>query len=178
MSGSRRGVGLPVSDTANTDLLGSQLGLEKADLRLVLAELDRRAAQANKQLRVLATNYFDPFSVEHMDCIDYVNGTDTLVTLNEVNWLRNGLTSLDANIASEVTYAKGVGSHLNVSLVDISKVMAGHEYCTADPWVHGPSIDFPIVDESILPNANPSPFHPTSAGQRAIYEAVRAALTN
>jgi len=55
-----------------------------------------------------------------------------------------------------------------VRVADPAPAFAGHRWCDADPWVHGPSIF--VTDPS-----SRAPFHPTAAGQRAIAAAVLAA---
>jgi lysophospholipase L1-like esterase len=168
--------------TANTSELNISLSAEQTNLRTVLSEINTRATTANKTLRVMVTNYYDPFPSDGSGCVD-VDGGPLLTTYptigingSEKAWLQNALIDMNANIADEVAHANSNFSHLDVGLVDISNVMSQHEYCTADPWVYGTSIDFPIVDGSLLSNDNPAPFHPTPAGQRAIYGAVKAAL--
>ncbi len=168
--------------SANTTELNTRLSNQKTNLRTVLSELDSRANAASKTLRVLVTNYFDPFPSNGSGCVD-VDGGSLLTTYptigisgSEKTWIENGLVDLNGNVNSEVSYAKGHDSHLDVSLVDISNVMSGHEFCTSDPWVYGTSIDFPLVNGSLLPGNNPAPFHPTVTGQHAIYDAVKRVL--
>jgi Tol biopolymer transport system component len=166
--------------TGNTSTLSAELSSQQAKLRLVLSELDRRAGLAGKTLRVLVTNYYDPFPAGTTSCIDTDAGIlDSTypgigITGTEKAWLVNGLTDLNANIAAEVTYAQTNNSNLDVDLVDISGVMAGHEFCTYDPWVYGPSVNYPPVGGSV--GTNSAPFHPTPAGQRAIYQEMMAAV--
>ena len=161
-------------------LVASQLANQEADLRSALAELDRRAGQdlpSGQKLRVLVTNYYNPFQSSYASCIDtsagYFSGTYPGIGINsdQQTWLVNGLNSLNGNINSEVGYAQTNDSHLNVSLVDLSTVMAGHQWCTSDPWMYGPSIDYPPIGNT-GPGTNPAPFHPTPSGQNAIYQAV------
>jgi hypothetical protein len=166
--------------SSSTDTLNDLLDAAKDNMRLVLAELDDRADAANKTLRVLVTNYYNPFpsGAVSSSCID--TGADPLdgtypgigLTTAEKSWLGSGLADLNTNIAAEVTYAQSNQPNLDVDLVNISGAMSGHEFCTSDPWVYGPSIQYPISGE----NANPAPFHPTLAGQRAIRALVEAAI--
>jgi hypothetical protein len=94
-------------------------------------------------LRVLVTNYYDPFpSSVSSSCIDtgtgVLDGTYPGIGLSggERTWLENGLIDLNGNINSEVTCAQTHDPHLDVDLVDVSDVMAGHEFCASDPWVY------------------------------------------
>jgi hypothetical protein len=156
---------------ANTNLLNSQLSIQKLDLATTLRQLNAWATSRKKALRVLVTNYYSPFDPKITNCIDY-----TGLSSGETAWLINGLRNLNTNIAADVARAKASDTHLNVSLVDLSNVMSGHQWCTPHPWVYGASIDFPIVNGKFVIGHNTSPFHPTPEGQRAIYQAVKAHL--
>jgi Tol biopolymer transport system component len=67
-----------------------------------------------------------------------------------------------------------IDASLDVDLVNISGMVSGHEFCTSDPWVYGPSIDYPPIGGG--PGNSPAPFHLTPAGERELHEAVKAAL--
>ncbi|WP_323747379.1 NHL domain-containing protein [Catenulispora rubra] len=167
--------GAKCGSSDDSGLLSSQLGIEQADLRSALAELNRRAGQdlpSGQTLRVLVTNYYDPFQSAFIgNCVDtdggHLGNTFPGVGIEspQQTWLVNALTSLNANINSEVNYAQANDPNLNVSLIDLSNVMAGHQWCSNDPWMYGPSINYSGGN-------NPAPFHPTPAGQNAIYQAV------
>ena len=157
----------------NTSTLTSQLGLEKTDLATVLRQLNDWAQGKSKTLRVLVTTYYNPFNPNETNCIDYHGPVGVGITSGELSWLERGLSTLNANIAADVTNAHSADTYLKVTLVNLGGVMAGHEFCSAHPWVYGPSIDFNV---SGVLNPNPAPFHPTPAGQHAIYLAVKAAL--
>lgn len=160
-----------ICDTpTNTQTLNSQLALEKTDLATVLSQLNIWAAGKNKILRVLVTNYYDPMNPNNDTCRDYQVAGIMLLSGSELAWLENGLTNLNANIAAEVRQAQASDTHLSVSIVDLSNIMSGHQWCSSTPWVYGPSIDYNVSHD------NPAPYHPTPAGQRAIYMAVKAHL--
>jgi hypothetical protein len=173
----------PCDTTANSTTLSGQLATEKDNLRLILTELNRWAGTKSKTLRVLVTGYYDPFpSSVSSGCIDtgagVLQGTYPNVGLTggELSFLKNGLIDLNGNISSEVTYAQDPNHdpNLNVSFVSLTNAMSGHEFCTTDPWMYGISIRYPPIGGG--PGNNPAPFHPTPAGQLAIYQAVKAAL--
>jgi hypothetical protein len=133
-------------------------------------------------LKVLVTNYYDPFPASvSSSCVDTAGYGLTVdypfigLTGNELTWLKNDLIDLNSSIANEVAYANTNYTNLDVYLVDISGAMAGHEFCTSSPWVFGPSIRFPAGGAG--PSESPAPFHPTQDGQRAIYEEVKATLS-
>lgn len=176
------------SDTAHCDssthtsTRNGQLSAEAANLRLVLTELNRWAGTKSKTLKVYVTNYYEPFSTSHTGCIDVNNdghfpGINVSGSGNALSWLMSGLSSLNSNISSEVTYAQTNDGNLSVHLVDLSGVMSGHEFCTDHPWIYGPSIDYPSW-EDWNGSENPTPFHPTPDGQHAIEGAVSAALSS
>jgi hypothetical protein len=107
-------------------------------------------------------------------CVDYDTGPVVNLTGAEIAFLQGGLNCLNGNISADVTSAQTADTHLNVSLVDLSTIMVGHEWYTSDPWAYGPSIDNgEFVTGGIL---NPAPFHPTPEGQHAIAAAVMAKL--
>jgi len=162
---------------SNSDLLSAQLSIAKSDLTTTLSQLDSWAQGKGKTLRVLVTNYYDPFDANNTNCIDYNAPLGGIgITGSELTFLENGLISLNGNISSDVTAAQTSDTHLNVSLVDLSNVMSGHQWCTSDPWAYGASINFPVVNGSIVPGHNQAPFHPTPAAQNAIYQAVKSAI--
>lgn len=170
------------SSSAHTTTLNSELSTEKANLRLVLTELNRWAGTKGKTLKVYVTNYYEPYSTAHTSCHDVSDGgvfpgLSVSGTGNALTWIMNGLGSLNSNISSEVTYAQTNDTHLAVHPVNLSSVMAGHEFCTTDPWVYGPSIDYPSWTNGLFPG-NPAPGHPTLEGQQAIERAVSTALSS
>jgi hypothetical protein len=183
----------PDCDTAaNTEELDRQLNGwddggghhngQKDNLLLVLSELNIWAGVHGKTLRVLVTGYYDPYPASvTSSCVDtgagILQGTWPGVGLKdgEMAWIKNGLLELNGNISTEVAYAQSNMTSLDVSYVSLANAMAGHEYCTADPWVYGPSIDYPPLG-STTPGHSPAPFHPTPAGQNKIYSLIKAAL--
>jgi hypothetical protein len=161
---------------ANTKLVDGQLAIQKADLLTVLGQLNNWAENKGKQLRVLVTNYYDPMNANNDSCRDYKLSKFVLLTGAEIAWLEQGLTDLNANIAADVKTAQSRDTHLTTSLVDLSTIMSGHQWCTPHPWAYGTSIDYSLKD--VFLGANPAPFHPTPEGQNAIYQAVNAVLNS
>jgi hypothetical protein len=166
--------------SGDTGTFSDELTAAQAKLRLVLSELNRRAGLADTTPHVLVTNYYNPFQSTFASCVDTDAIADTFPGLgidsDEQTWIVDRLGDLNSAIADEVTYAQSHDLNLNVSPVDLSGAMAGHQFCTSDPWVYGPSINFPIEDGSITPASYPAPMHPTPDGQHKIYELVKAAL--
>jgi lysophospholipase L1-like esterase len=57
---------------------------------------------------------------------------------------------------------RGAAERAGVTFVDVSDALAGHELCSADPWLQ------PATDRD--------PLHPNEDGQRALEHAVATAL--
>lgn len=165
----------------------NELNSARDNLRLVLTELNRRANLAGKQLTVLVTNQYNPFpSTYDSSCGDIVDQSPNSgigLTQGEFSWMTGQLGVLNSYVGAEVSYAQTNDSSLNVRLVDISNLMHGsddghdHSFCSSDtggtdpgPWAYGPSIAYTNFDLSS------APFHPTPAGQRAIYRAAKNVL--
>jgi hypothetical protein len=166
--------------SGNSSTLTSLLSSEKTNLRSLLTELNRRAGIAGKNVEVVVTNYYNPFPSTYTSCIDtsasVLNGTypGIGITSAEQSWIVSELSSLNSNISSEVTYAQSHDSHLTMKLADISGAMLGHQLCDSNPWVYGPSIDYPSIGGG--PGSSPAPFHPTPAGQAAIAAIVASTI--
>jgi hypothetical protein len=157
--------------------LDGMLTKEKADLRTTLTELNSRASadgySSTNKLKVAVVGYYNPFGSDwNSSCIDVGNGT-RWPALDKAEWdfVTHGLNELNTNISGEVTYAQTNFGNLNPIFVDLSSVMSGHEFCTSEPWVYGPSIDYPAW-ANLGPANFPAPFHPTPDGQYAIYQAI------
>ena len=92
----------------------------------------------------------------------------------QVSYLNTLLGQLNLTIRNTVTNLRATDP--NVSFAEISGAIAGHTWCTSDPWDYGLSVitqgghSFLIGGASPLSNA---PFHPTPAGQVAIAKLVR-----
>jgi hypothetical protein len=165
---------------ANPDqtTLDGMLTKEATDLRTTLTELNRRALSdgysSSNKLKVVVQGYYNPYGGSwNSSCIDVGNG-NSWPAIDKAEWdfVTHGLSELNTNISGEVTYAQSNDNNLNPVFVDLSSVMSGHEFCTGDPWVYGPSIDYPHLGNPALPKY-PASFHPTPAGQYAIYQAVK-----
>lgn len=144
---------------AKADLL---LAEEKDNLEALLEYL--RDASGNPPL-IAVTDYYSPFGVDR-SCADYHVWHAGFFSLSgaEQSWLGANLAQLNANIR------KVAREFPNVVYVPIDTIMQGHEWCSSDPWVYGPSI---IWHDR---GSDSAPFHPTPEGQTAIAEKVAAAL--
>jgi lysophospholipase L1-like esterase len=93
--------------------------------------------------QVILTGYYRPFSTA---CAQQ----QTALTATELAWLNGQNDALNQAIARTTAHY----SFARFAPVDFT----GHELCTADSWIQGPS-DF-------------APFHPTVAGQQVMAQAV------
>jgi Tol biopolymer transport system component/lysophospholipase L1-like esterase len=179
------------NSTANDGAIASEISYAKSNLHDVLQEIHDRGAASGKIPQVYITGYYDPFPATYpgtydsinnvwvSNCVDVVlHNTQAFVGLtpDEITWMRGKLEDLNGAISNEA------GQFGNATYVDITGVMqpseaqADHAYCSDDPWAYGPSIDAPTTFGGAGEDTNPAPFHPTPAGQRAIYNAIKAAM--
>ena len=137
-----------------------QLDPLRADYEELISNIQARGERAGRVPRIVFTTYHDPFPGQGGPF-----GCPDLLRLNEsqVDYLRSLLDQLTGRLIDVAS------QHEGVEVVDIRNSMVGHEFCTSDPWAYGLSILFrhPF---------NPSPFHPTPAGQQAISDLVVPAL--
>jgi len=125
---------------ANTLLLTMQ-----AKLRYALSDLAVRSGGNPPQ--VIVTGYYDPLSAS---CVLQ----QQQITSNEVTWLSNETAKLNQKLATTSTQFPFV------TFVPID--FTGHDICSSDPWVQGPTAA--------------APFHPTAEGQQAIASDVLSAV--
>ncbi|HEV7454444.1 MAG TPA: SGNH/GDSL hydrolase family protein [Candidatus Saccharimonadales bacterium] len=98
--------------------------------------------------KIIVTGYFTPLSTT-ATCADTQG-----LTASETQWLISQAAQLNQAIYSVTQW---------FSFTDFVPIsFAGHELCTADPWVQGLSA--------------PQPYHPTAAGQAAIAASIRNSL--
>lgn len=120
-----------------------------------------RGLAAGRVPEVVVTTYPDPLprsAVPFARCPDGAGLGPAQVT-----FMRAMVARMNAALRDALADRPGV------RVADPDPAFAGHRWCDPDPWVHGPSILF--GDPGSL-----APFHPTAAGQRAIADAVLAAL--
>jgi hypothetical protein len=103
-------------------------------------------------------------------------GTHDYVMNNaDVKFLIQKTNDLNATIANQVSLAKTAEHVKNISFVDVSSVMSGHELCSSGtPWLNGLYWD----DGADLLHFSSGSFHPNASGQSAIETAVAASLSN
>lgn len=166
------------NDEVNADisrLLADQLtGLD----RVVTEIIHRNLSVGKPAPAIFLTTYYDPLPANYETCSDILPKNLTIpigsidvglkfgLSPGEVTWMKARLGELNANIRTVA------GRHPEVTLVPLDDVFKGHEWCTLSPYAFGPSI-------ATLPGqlTNPSPFHPTAAGQTAIANRVQAMVS-
>ncbi len=127
-------------------------GLIAGHYKSLVAAIKARGALAGKVPRIIFTTYHQPLPgpLQSNDCLDMGD-----ISRAESNYLITLQNTLKATLIAAVSGIEGV------SVADISGVVAGHEYCTSDPWAYGLSVLL-HNDDSL------APFHPTPKGQAAI----------
>lgn len=143
--------------------LDAKIATFQTNLETMLTEIKNRGTADGYVPWVVLTNYYDPFNDAQIKCGDIDLGFGFGLSATQITWLESKLQVLNqAIVAASATYPKA-------KIADISNVLAGHQLCSTDPWVYGPSI---IYDD---PNS-PAPFHPTPSGQQAIASVVTGVI--
>jgi lysophospholipase L1-like esterase len=152
--------------TANDQDINSRLATFKTNLQLTLTEIKNRGNTTGKVPWVVLTTYYDPFNADsNVTCGDTDLGLGQGLSPAEIDWLRSKMQLMNQYIKdASATYPKA-------KVADVTKVLAGHTFCSTDPWVYGISIWLSSF-------GNPAPFHPTPAGQAAISAVVAPILKN
>jgi len=146
--------------------LNQRLTKFKSDLQLGLTEIKDRGTTAGKVPWVVLTTYYDPFNPDSAkSCNDVYLGLGQGLSATEIDWMRSKMQLMNQYIKEAAT------SYPKAKIADISATLAGHTFCTTDPWVYGISIWFNDF-------GNPAPFHPTPKGQEAIAAVVAQAIKN
>jgi PKD repeat protein/lysophospholipase L1-like esterase len=151
----------------------SQLNTFKLGLNLVLKQIQTRGVASGKMPIVALTQYYSPFPNSYPtdgSCID-INPSRTLggtLTNPEMQYLERGLADLNDAI-HDVASPYG-----NVFVVPAPASFAQHRWCSADPWVYGPSLEKTLAGHL----ADPAPFHPTPEGQNAIAQNIASYLAD
>ena len=114
--------------------------------------------------KVVFTDYYDPFPAGNTTCPD-----SNYLYSQQIQYLSQLLHQLDTLIIQTVD-----GLHdPDVAVADVSKALAGHEWCTSDPWAYGLSIYSVTDPDSFYSQA---PFHPTPQGQQQLASLVKPVI--
>ncbi len=126
----------------------------------LVAAIKARGEKAGKVPKIIFTTYHQPlpYADESDFCLDLGD-----LSRDEINYL----ITLENTL--QQTLVGAVGGIDGVTVVDISGVVKGHEFCTGDPWTYGISV-------LALNSSSLAPFHPIPQGQEAIATLVKAAL--
>ncbi|GEM_PF-4958855 len=170
----------PLAGDCNTDPndaeVDSSISAAEAGLNGVLQEIHDRGVAAGKLPHVFVTGYYNPFPSTYpgSPCKDLVpvGWANAGLSPNEAGWIEDELGLMNSNISYEASL------FANVTYVDMSTVINGHGICSSDPWVFGASIDAPAIFGGTGLSGNMAPFHPTPAGQYAMYQAVNAEMVS
>lgn len=153
-------VGLTCVTTENENIVNQRLASFRTNLRGTLKEIKDRGDAAGKVPAVVLTTYYDPFNPDpNKECSDTYIGLGNGLGAAEITWMRNKMQLMNQHIR------EAAATYPNAKVADISTAFAGHEFCTADPWVYGISIWYSDY-------GNPAPFHPTPKGHEAISKIV------
>ena len=114
------------------------------------------AAAPAKVPKIVFTTYPDPLPPDGIKCPDSKD-----LYPEQLVYLSTLIEQTNAVVTSTITTLDRRG----VGVADVSDALAGHTWCTADPWAYGLSIYSRIDPSTLLSQA---PFHPTPAGQRRI----------
>jgi lysophospholipase L1-like esterase len=136
-----------------------------ANLKILLSEINTRGAADGNVPWVVLTTYYDPFNTDALSCDDIDIGLGFGLSHSDVTWLQSKLQAINQVItADSATYPKA-------KVVDLSTVLAGHQFCSTNPWIYGPSILYDDIN-------SPAPFHPTPAGQQAIANTMLSTISS
>lgn len=148
---------------------------QKTNLESVITEVVNRGKTVGKVPMIAVTTYYDPFPVPGTVCDDikpkkvvlpFVKKSVSFgLSTGEVKWLESKRNALNDNISAVVR------NHPETRLVHLDTALDDHKWCSPDPWAYGASIRLQPGQDS-----NPSPFHPTPAGQGEIARRVIATI--
>ncbi|MFO1302136.1 MAG: GDSL-type esterase/lipase family protein [Burkholderiales bacterium] len=130
--------------------------------RNLVAAIKARGEKAGKVPKIVFTTYHQPLPLpgQSIDCADLGD-----LTRDEIDYL----VALEQTL--QKTLVDAVGNLDGVAIADISGVVAGHQFCSDDPWTYGLSV---YLIEGMKDSL--APFHPTPQGQAAIAAVVRKSL--
>jgi hypothetical protein len=122
----------------------------------LVAAIKARGEKAGKVPTIIFTTYHQPLPTDKR-CADLGD-----LTHDEIVYLISLEVQLRKTLEAALSGIDGV------SIADISGAVAGHEFCTDEPWTYGLSVYLiPGNSESL------APFHPTPDGQAAIAAVLR-----
>ncbi len=160
--------------SSDRSTLLSEVSSLQHNLTNVLNQIKDQGEAAGKVPVVGLTQYYSPFPNSYPaphSCTDISPRSAIGITLTdpEMQYLEWGEQQLNNAIAT-------VGHQFaNVVVVPPPAGFAQHRWCSADPWVYGPSIAAPTFSHP-KGNGSQAPFHPTPEGQQAIADNIASYL--
>lgn len=122
-----------------------------------------RAAKPSKVPFIVFSTYPNPLPAPGADISIGVCPDAAHLNAAQISYLSSLVSRINGDIRSSVAGSSGV------AVTDSYGAYAGHQLCSKDPWVYGPSV--------LLVNpASTAPYHPTPAGQQALAAAVLRVL--
>lgn len=149
----------PCGTTSQNASMDASITSFSANLKTLLAQIDSRGTSDGKIPWVVLTTYYDPFNPSALSCGDINLGLGFGLSSSDVSWLQSKLTLINQDIVADSS------SYPKAKVANLSDVMAGHQLCSTNPWIYGPSIIFDDLN-------SPAPFHPTPSGQQAIAKVI------
>ncbi|HEY1635836.1 MAG TPA: SGNH/GDSL hydrolase family protein [Acidimicrobiales bacterium] len=150
--------------TVRTDVLDQQSVLGQRYRALAAAIQARgQAAHPSKVPFVVFTSYPNPLPAPNAD-ISLVACPDA-AHLNQAQ-----IAYLSSLVQLQLQTLRGaVGGMRGVAVADVTGALAGHQWCSSDPWSYGASV------LALNPSSN-APVHPTAQGQQAVAKIVLNAI--
>lgn len=145
--------------TSQNNSMNSAIATFSSNLKILLSDIDNRGKADGQVPWVVLTTYYNPFNLSSLNCDDINIGFGFGLSSANVTWLQSKLNLIDQDIETDSS------SYPKAKVVNLSNVMNGHQFCSSDPWVYGPSILYDDLN-------SPAPFHPTPSGQQAIANAM------
>lgn len=143
-------------------LFTDQLPVLTTNYKQLVSDIQAEGRQRGKVPQIVVTTYYDPLPATQSNAATCLDGA--VYSPDQLTYLKGLMATLNQTIVD------AVGSVPGVRIADLSKVMAGHEWCTADPWAYGPSV-------LALNVKSKAPIHPTPAGQQSIAKVVQATIS-
>lgn len=125
----------------------------------MIAAIKARGEKAGKVPKIIFTTYHQPLPLpsQSIECADLGD-----LSRDEIDYLIKLEQTLQKVLVDAVSGIDGV------SIADISGVVAGHQFCSDQPWTYGLSV---YLIEGMSQSL--APFHPTPEGQAAIAAVLR-----
>ena len=146
--------------TVTTDFL-NYLPTLRTHLQTLAQWITARGTADGSVPKVVFTDYYDPLPQGTTTCPD-----SNYLYPAQIRYLSSLLHELDATVVKTID---GLGNP-DVAVADLSGALAGHEWCTSNPWAYGLSIYHVTSPSSFESQA---PFHPTPRGQQQLASLVQ-----